>query len=92
MKRWRLYLNKANDYANKSDDYLQKAVRSLAKEKGFNREQICNFAACFATGGETVVSYNHKGEMSDLDVSIMADMTKDEIIDRLNENGNVFDL
>lgn len=76
-------LKRANAYKNKSEQLLDMAVREIAKEKGFTDEEVLLFEANFASGNETVVRYNGQGEFADLDVAIMADMTKEEIIKRL---------
>lgn len=76
-------LKRAQEYKNKSEQLLDMAVREIAKEKGFTDEEVLLFEANFASGNETVVRYNGQGEFADLDVAIMADMTKEEIIKRL---------
>ena len=81
--KWMTLLKRANAYKNKSEQLLDMAVREIAKEKGFTDEEVLLFEANFASGNETVVRYNGQGEFADLDVAIMADMTKEEIIKRL---------
>ena len=80
--KWMTLLKRANAYKNKSEQLLDMAVREIAKEKGFTDEEVLLFEANFASGNETVVRYNGQGEFADLDVAIMADMTKEEIIKR----------
>ena len=81
--KWMTLLKRAQEYKNKSEQLLDMAVREIAKEKGFTDEEVLLFEANFASGNETVVRYNGQGEFADLDVAIMADMTKEEIIKRL---------
>lgn len=81
--KWLELLKKAIDYKHKSEKYLDDAVQLLAKEKGFTREESMLFEANFASGEETVVRYDGEGEFSDLDITIMSGMTKEEIIKRL---------
>lgn len=83
-KGWQIYLDKAKESKRKSEGYLDEAVRSLMASKGFATEQTLVFEACFASGDETVISFNQECEMADLDVGVAAGMTKDEIIERLS--------
>lgn len=83
-KGWQTYLNKAKKTKIKSEGYLDEAVRSLMASKGFATEQTLMFEACFASGNETVISFNQECEMADLDIGVAAAMTKDEIIQRLS--------
>ena len=63
-----------------SEKLLDKAVQTLMSEKGFSKEAVSLFNACFAGGNETVISFNLEGEMADLDLAIASIMSKDEII------------
>ena len=66
--------------------HLQEAVKSLMLEKGFSEEVASEFRCDFASGVETVISFKQDGEMSDLDLLVASNMTKDEIIKRLSRN------
>lgn len=87
-KNWEIYLGKAKESKRKSEGYLDEAVRSLMASKGFATEQTLMFEACFASGDETVISFNKECEMADLDVGVAAKMTKDEIIERLSRDAS----
>ena len=76
-------ISKANELAVSAEHTLVKAVQLIAKIKGFQKENIDLFSASFASGNETVVSFNGDCEMADLDLRVMWGMTKTEIIDRL---------
>lgn len=82
--KWTTLLKRAQEYQNKSDKLLNMAVREVAKEKGFTDEEVLLFEADFASGNETVIKYNGNGEFADLDIAVMANMTKEEIIKRLD--------
>lgn len=88
MKNWKIYLGKAKKAKTESEGFLDEAVRSLMKCKGFTTEQILMFEACFASGDETVITFNKECEMADLDVGVAAKMTKNEIIERLSRGAS----
>jgi len=85
MKTDTLYkrLSKSCELKVKSHDIINKLAKQIGKEKGFKNWHL--FSADFATGNETVVSFNYEGEMSDLDLTIFNNMTKEEIICRFTE-------
>lgn len=85
MEKWRRLLSKAIDYKNNSESFLDKAVQELMRTKGFSEEQVTLFDACFASGTETVVTFNRDGEFNDLGLENYSTMTKEEIIDYLSE-------
>ena len=78
------YYKRALDYKTKSESFLTLYVQEVAREKGFSKEEVLNFDADWASGVETVVKYNGMGEFEDLEVGVMAAMTKEEIIKRLD--------
>jgi hypothetical protein len=80
MEKWKKLLSKAINYKNKSESFLGEAVQELMRTKGFSEEQVALFDACFAGGIETVVTFNHDGEMNDLGLENYCSMTKEEII------------
>ena len=82
MKNEILYkkLSKANELQEKAHDIISNLAKQIGKEKGFKNWKL--FSADFATGNETIVSFNFECEMSDLDLTEMNDMTKKEIIDK----------
>lgn len=74
----------AFDHKVKSETLLDKAIQEIARQKGFSEKQALNFGASWTTGCETVVTYQDRGELSDLDIHVMESMTKDDIIKRLS--------
>ena len=87
-KGWQIYLDKAIKAKTESERYLDESVRFLMACKGFTGKQLLLFEACFAGGSETVITFNKECEMTDLDVSVAAEMTKDEIIKRLSRDAS----
>lgn len=85
MEKWRRLLSKAKEYKYKSEEQLDKAVRELMRTKGFSEEQVALFDACFASGTETVVTFNYDGEFNDLGLENFCTMTKEEIIEYLSK-------
>ena len=85
MEKWRRLLSKAIEYKNESEALLNKAVQELMRTKGFSEEQVALFDACFASGTETIVTFNYDGEFNDLGLENYCTMTKEEIIDYLSE-------
>lgn len=83
-KNWRLFLDQACKYYHKCDGNLQEAVRRLMIEKGFPEEIAKKFRCDFASGMETVISFDQDGEMADLDLNLASTMTKDEIINYMS--------
>jgi len=85
MEKWRRLLSKAIEYKNESETFLGKAVQELMRTKGFSEEQVALFDACFASGTETIVVFNHDGEFNDLGLENYCTMTKEQIIDYLSD-------
>jgi hypothetical protein len=85
MEKWRKLLSNAIEYKNKSESFLNKAVQELMRTKGFSEEQVALFDACFASGTETIVTFNYDGEFNDLGLENYCTMTKEEIIDYLSK-------
>jgi hypothetical protein len=85
MEKWRRLLSKAIEYKNKSESFLNEAVQELMRTKGFSEEQVALFDACFASGTETVVTFNCDGEFNDLGLENYCTMTKEEIINYLSK-------
>ena len=85
MEKWQKLLSKAISHKNKSEAFLDEAVQDLMRTKGFSEEQVVLFDACFAGGQETVVTFNHEGEMNDLGLENYCSMTKEEIIHYLKK-------
>lgn len=85
MEKWRRLLSKAIDYKNESETFLDKAVQELMRTKGFSEEQVALFGACFASGTETIVTFNYDGEFNDLGLENYSTMTKEQIIDYLSD-------
>ena len=65
--------------------YLAKAVRQFMKEKGFEDDILEKFDMNFASGTETIITFNSEGEMADLDILTASLMTKEEIIEKLSK-------
>ena len=80
-------LAKLKDACNKLNDaeaMLEDAIKKAAKSIGFSEEESLGFSATFASGGETVVHwdlYPTTELESDLDITKMLNMTKDEVIE-----------
>ena len=85
MEKWQRLLSKAIEYKNESEIFLDKAVQELMRTKGFSEEQVALFDACFASGTETIVAFNHDGEFNDLGLENYCTMTKEQIIDYLSD-------
>ena len=85
MEKWQRLLSKATEYKHKSEGYLGKAVQELMRTKGFSEEQVILFDACFASGDETIVTFNYDGEFNDLGLENYCTMTKEEIINYLSK-------
>lgn len=85
MEKWQKLLSKAISHKNKSESFLGKAVQELMRTKGFSEEQVALFDACFASGQETVVTFNCDGEMNDFGLENYCTMTKEEIIHYLKK-------
>ena len=51
------------------------------REKGFPENVINDFRCDFASGTETVISFDQEGEMADLDLDLASTMTKEQIIE-----------
>lgn len=82
-EKYKQLLNKACALQIKSEYLLSEAAKELALYVGFSSEESKLFNAIFATGGETIVTYNEVGNMSDLDLSFMETMTKQQIMEKL---------
>ena len=87
-KNWRTLRDQAFEYYYKCDGKLQEAVRSLMMEKGFPEEIANKFRCDFASGTETVISFEQEGEMADLDLDLASTMTKEEIINYMSRYMN----
>ena len=84
--KWNKLLAKALEHKQKSEGYLDLAVQQLARDCGFSYEESLLFSADFASGTETVVKYDGKGEMADLEIRYMYGMNKEDILKRLRED------
>lgn len=73
-------LSKACDYSARADDWATRAVREIARQKGFSDEQILLFNGQFATGYEVLVIYNEADDGREMLIETMAGMTKSEIM------------
>ena len=83
-KRWIGYLEDSLHALNKAERFVNKAAQGLMLEKGFSKKQIQMFGANFASGDEVLITFNTEGADSELDITVAAGMTKDEIIKRLS--------
>jgi len=77
---WKIMLSKACDYSARADDWATRAVREIARQKGFPNEQTLLFNGQFATGYEVLVIYNDVSDGRELHIDMMANMTKSEIM------------
>lgn len=82
---WIRYEEKALYHSTKVIYYMAKAAKTLALEKGFKKKSAELFSADLVADDESVVTFNEKGQIASLDLHNMAKMTKDEIIERLNQ-------
>ncbi len=73
-------LSKACDYSTRANDWVTRAVREIARQKGFSEEQIRLFNGQFATGYEVLVIYNEADDGREMLIETMAGMTKSEIM------------
>ena len=73
-------LTKAITHKNESERLVCEAIREIAKKKGFSEETLPLFDACFASGVETVITFNGEGEMLDCSLELFDEMTKEEFI------------
>ncbi len=82
-------LNKAFKLINEADCLLQEALEIVLSNKDIHLD---GFYVCMATGNETVVHYKNdegcKYQLSDLDLSVMASMSKEEIYNYFNIKDN----
>ena len=72
---------KAIDAKNESEGLLSEAVKEIARKKGFIEENVLLFDACFASGDETIITFNGEGEMYDTGIELFDSMTKEEFVD-----------
>lgn len=77
---WKTMLSKACDYSARADDWATRAVREIARQKGFSDEQILLFNGQFATGYEVLVIYSDADDGREMLIETMAGMTKSEIM------------
>jgi len=84
MEKWQKLLSEAIEHKVKSEGLLDLAAQELMRTKGFSEEQVALFSACFASGTETIVSFNYDGEFNDLGLENYCTMTKEEIVGYLS--------
>lgn len=81
--------NKAFKLINEADCLLQEALEIVLSNKDIHLD---GFYVCRASGNETVVHYNNdegcQNQLSDLDLNIMASMSKEEIYNYFNIKDN----
>lgn len=82
-EKYKQLISKASALQTESEYLLSQAAKELALYIGFSEEESKLFSAIFATGGETIVTHNEVGNMSDLDLSFMETMTKEQIMEKL---------
>lgn len=89
MKSYIKKLNKAYEFEGKANALLQEALEIVLSIKDIHLD---GFYICWASGNETVVHYNNdegcQNQLSDLDLSIMASMSKEEIYNYFNIKDN----
>lgn len=76
-------LDKAIKSKVKSQALLDEIVGYIAKEKGFKNHKLFN--CNWASGSDTVVTFNFECEMSDMDLEYMVYNTREDIIQRLSK-------
>lgn len=72
---------KSMDYLFKSEEVIEKAVRKLAKAKGFKNYKL--FHCTYAGDLSPIVSIAKMGDAAELTLEEMFDLSKEEIINRL---------
>lgn len=63
------------------------AVRAIAEQLGFSNKQYWLFSAKFSQGDDAVVLFNGEGEKALFKVELMAELTKEQVIERLIDSG-----
>ena len=84
VKTWEDHLKDARHYNALASQSLAKTVRLFMAEKGFCKEAVELFDMNFASGCETVITFDSEGEMCDLDITTAVGMTKEEIIEYMS--------
>ncbi len=84
-ENWNDYFEKACEMQVQSEICLNKALQRLLMDKKFSNYLISKFSCSFCGGGECVVTFNNEGENADLDIHALEQMTKDEIMDYLED-------
>ena len=84
VKTWEDHLKDARHYNALTSQSLAKTVRLFMAEKGFCNEAVELFDMNFASGCETVITFDSEGEMCDLDITTAVCMTKEEIIEYMS--------
>ena len=81
-KEWLKKIQKASKLESEADKLLNDVLSAILNDKGIDTE---GFFVCRASGNETVVHHNTdegcKTGLSDLDLTVIAGMTKKEILD-----------
>lgn len=84
QSKWNQLFARACTKKVMSEILLEVAVRALMDEKGFEKEAVMHFSACFAGGSDTVINFCGDGEFADLSIREASRMTKEKIISRLS--------
>lgn len=82
-------LDLARMHKIESESFLSICVRFIASQKGFSREEALLFNANWSTGFETIVTYNERGEMGDLDIMTFDTMTKEQIVKHFEKHNEL---
>ena len=80
MKRWEMAVQKAKDCLEIAKEEVEKSAKLLAKSLGFKNYD--KFSATMAGNGSTIfVGFYECGYDLELDIEIMSEMSKQQIID-----------
>lgn len=79
----------AKSYRIKSESFLSQCIQEIARQKGFTDEESLLFNANWASGFETIVTYNECGEMGDLDIMTFETMTKEQIVKHFEKHNEL---
>ena len=86
MDKWQKLYNKALEQRTESNKTLNKAVCSLMKEKGFDKDKAELFCIKFTDdSGSNIITFCDEGEYACLDIRTAAKMSKNEIINTIRK-------
>lgn len=75
----------AKIYKIRTESLLSECIREIARQKGFPEKEAFLFDANWASGFETIVTYNERGAIGDLDIMTFDAMTKEQIVEHFEK-------